>query len=80
MTDSRQQAPAPAQPHEDHGNSVAAWTSVAIIMLGSLLATIAVIVGSTPLFVVGIVIAILGGIAAKVLSAMGFGSAGKQGH
>jgi hypothetical protein len=80
MTDSRQQTPAPAQHHEDHGNSVAAWTSVVIIMLGSLLATIAVIVGSTPLFVVGIVVAILGGIAAKVLSAMGFGSGGKTTH
>ncbi len=61
--------------HEDHGHSVAAWTSVIIIMIGSLIATIAVIIGSTAVFVVGIVIAVLGGVAAKVLSAMGFGSA-----
>lgn len=66
--------------HDNHGQSVASWTSVTIIALGFLLATIAVVAGSIALGVVGAVVVVLGAIAGKVLAAMGFGVSGKPGH
>jgi hypothetical protein len=70
--------PAPAGPHDPygHGNSVAAWTAVGVIMLGALLMCIAVAIGfgASWLFIVGIVVVVLGALSGKVLSAMGFGS------
>ena len=66
--------------HENHGQSVAAWTAVGIIFVGSLIMSIAVVIASVWLFVVGAVIAVAGAISGKVLSAMGFGSSGQPGH
>ena len=66
--------------HGGHGNSVAAWTCVSIIMLGSLLMCLAVAVAATWLFVVGVVVVVLGAISGKVLAAMGFGVTGRPGH
>ncbi|WP_195908223.1 HGxxPAAW family protein [Nostocoides sp. HKS02] len=59
--------------HEDHGHSVAAWTAVIIILVGSAVASVAVIVQSTPIFVVGIVICIIGAVAGKLLGMAGYG-------
>jgi hypothetical protein len=66
--------------HDSHGNSVAAWTAVAIIALGALIATIAVVARIPALGVIAAVIVVIGAIAGKVLSAMGFGVSGKPGH
>ena len=66
--------------HDSHGQSTAAWTAVGIIMVGALVMAIAVVIGSVWLFVVGAVIAVVGGISGKVLSAMGFGKSGRPGH
>lgn len=72
--------PAPARPvqHDPygHGHSVAAWTAVSIVMLGSLLMCIAVALGwdALWLFVVGGVVVFFGPVAGKVLGALGFGS------
>jgi hypothetical protein len=79
---SRQGGPAPhVEPdHDNHGQSVASWTAVGIVMVGALVMAIAVVIASTWLFVVGAVIAVLGGISGKVLSAMGFGKSGRPGH
>ena len=60
--------------HEDHGHSVAAWTAVAIILVGSAVASLAVVVTSTALFVIGLVICVLGAVAGKVLSLAGYGA------
>lgn len=59
-----------------HGHSVAAWTAVCVVMLGSLLMSIAVGIGfqATWLFIVGAVVVAVGAILGKVLGAMGFGS------
>lgn len=62
-----------SEEHENHGKSVANWTGVAVILVGSLLMSIAVIVASTPLFIVGVVVAIGGIVAGKVLSMAGYG-------
>ena len=59
-----------------HGNSVAAWTAVTVIMVGCLLMCLAVAFGwdYVWLFVVGVVVVVLGPVAGKVLGAMGLGS------
>jgi hypothetical protein len=63
-----------------HGNSVAAWTGVAIIMVGFLVMTIAVVARTFPMFIVGAALVPVGAIVGKVLSAMGFGISGRPGH
>jgi hypothetical protein len=68
------------QQHEAHGQSIASWTCVSIIMLGALVMAVAVILTSVWLFVVGAVVVVLGAISGKVLSAMGFGVSGRPGH
>jgi hypothetical protein len=60
--------------HEDHGHSVAAWTAVVIILLGCVVAAWAVLIASPVLFGVGIVIAVLGAVAGKVLGMAGYGA------
>ena len=59
--------------HDNHGHSVAAWSLVAIVLLGSLVSAIAVGIASQWLFFVGIAIAVVGCVVGKVLQAMGFG-------
>lgn len=74
------QHPAPAEQiqHDPygHGHSMAAWTAVSVVMLGSLLMCIGVGIGfaATWLVVVGAVVVAIGGILGKVLTAAGFGS------
>lgn len=68
--------PARVMPHDPygHGHSVAAWTAVGIVMVGSLICAVGFIVANVPVAIVGGVIALLGGPVGKVLGAMGFGS------
>jgi hypothetical protein len=60
--------------HEDHGHSVAAWTAVAIILVGSVVSCWGVLVASAILFWVGIGICVLGAAAGKVLGMAGYGA------
>lgn len=60
--------------HEDHGHSVAAWTAVGIILLGSAIASVAVILPNLLLGIVGAVVIIAGAVAGKVMSMAGYGS------
>ena len=62
--------------HEDHGHSVAAWTAVGIILLGSAIASVAVILPNLLLGIVGAIVIIAGAVAGKVLSMAGYGSSG----
>jgi membrane-bound ClpP family serine protease len=65
--------------HDSHGNSVAAWTAVGLMMVGFLLMALAVVVSTTVLFFVGAAVIVVGAIAGKVMAAMGFGVSGKPG-
>lgn len=65
--------------HEDHGHSVAAWTGVGIILLGSAVASWAVVASSAVLFWVGIAICLIGAVAGKVLSLAGYGGKATDG-
>jgi hypothetical protein len=69
-----------ARQHAAHGQSIASWTCVGLIMLGALVMAIAVIITTVWLFVAGAVVVVLGAISGKVLSAMGFGVSGRPGH
>lgn len=62
----------PGQP--SHGNTIAAWTCVGILMVAAFVMALAVVLASVPLFVVGIVVAVVGLIAGKVLALAGYGS------
>lgn len=59
--------------HEDHGHSVASWTAVAVVLLGSVIAAIGVLVPSLVLGIIGAVVIVLGAISGKVLSMAGYG-------
>ncbi len=59
--------------HEDHGHSVAAWTSVSILMVASLVMAVAIVWPSAGMFIAGVVLALIGIVAGKVLAMAGFG-------
>ena len=60
--------------HEDHGHSVAAWTSVGIILLGAAIMSVAIVFANVPFAVVGGVVVVLGMVAGKVLAMAGYGA------
>ena len=59
--------------HPSHGNSVAAWTCVGLLILAARVGALAVVFGSLLLVVVAIVLAVAGLVAGKVLSLAGYG-------
>lgn len=59
--------------HPSHGNTVAAWTAVGILIVAALVMCIAVAVASVTMFVVGVVIALAGLVTGKVLAMAGYG-------
>lgn len=64
--------------HDSHGNSLAAWVSVGILMLASLVMSFAVFEPNVPLFIGGAVLAVVGLVAGKVLAMAGYGVEGKR--
>ncbi len=60
--------------HEDHGHSVAAWTAVSVLLVGTAVMSWAVVAKSVPLFAVGGVICVVGVVAGKVLGMAGYGA------
>ena len=62
--------------HEDHGHSTAAWTGVGIILLGTAIASVAVVIPNLVLGIVGAVVIVAGVVAGKLLSMAGYGNEG----
>jgi hypothetical protein len=60
---------------DDHGHSVAAWTAVTILIVASAVMSLAVLFPNRWLFVGGVVLAVVGVVAGKVLSMAGHGAA-----
>ncbi|MDF2145803.1 HGxxPAAW family protein [Knoellia sp. p5-6-4] len=60
--------------HEDHGHSVAAWSGVTIILVGSGIAALAVVLARPVLFWIGIAVCVAGAVAGKVLGMAGYGA------
>ncbi len=62
-------------PHDDHGNTPAAWTAAIIMMVASVIGALGIILGNWPLFWIGgIGLVVVGAIAGKVMSMMGYGA------
>ena len=67
--------------HEYHGNTAQNWTAVTIIMIASLIGTIAVVIGNWPIFWIGgIGGVVLGLIVGKVMGMMGMGAPAEDAH
>ena len=67
--------------HEDnHGKNPAAWTMVALVLIGSLVSAIAVVFARPLFFWIGIAIVAAGGIAGLVLRSAGFGQESTSRH
>jgi hypothetical protein len=58
--------------HQD-GQSTAAWTAVAILLLATFLICLAIVIVSWPVAIVGIVLVVVGAAAGKFLAMAGFG-------
>jgi hypothetical protein len=60
--------------HEYHGNTAQNWTAVTIIMIASLIGTVAVVIGNWSMFWIGGVGGVvLGLVVGKVMGMMGMG-------
>lgn len=64
--------------HEDHGHSVAAWTTVGILIVASAIMSAAVLWPNLWLFIGGAALGVVGLVAGKVLSMAGYGAAGRD--
>ncbi len=71
MSSTQEQQNAYVEP--GHGNSVAAWTGVAIILFGSLVGCLAVVWASVIGFILGLIVILVGAIAWPVMVRMGYG-------
>lgn len=63
-----------AEEHENHGHSIAAWTMVGLVMLGSFIISFGVYFGSHALDIIGAIVCAAGVVAGKALSKAGFGA------
>lgn len=63
-------------PPRNHGRTVAAWTTTAIVLVGSVIAAVGLIVAQGWLFWVGAAVAIAGPVVGKVLQVLGHGQGG----
>ena len=61
--------------HDDHGHSLAAWVAVTIMIVAAAIMSAAVLWPNVWLFIGGAVLAVVGGVAGKVLSMAGYGAA-----
>jgi len=60
--------------HDLHGNSPAAWTAVAIVLVAFTVGAIAMVLGPNwVLFWISVAIAVLGALTGKVMQLLGFG-------
>lgn len=63
--------------HDHHGQSLAAWVSVGILLVASALIALSFPLSSRPLLIVGVVLVVVGLVVGKVLASTGYGVGGK---
>ena len=63
----------PAAPNHNHGHTTAAWTTTIGVVVGVLIGAGGTIAAQPWLFWVGLGVAVLGVVAGKVLSVLGYG-------
>lgn len=61
-----------------HGNSPAAWTCVIVMLIGALIASIAFVIASTPIFWAGIAVMFVGLLAGYGMRKAGYGVGGSK--
>lgn len=61
-----------------HGNSPAAWTCVIVMLVGALIASIAFVIASTPIFIAGAAIMVIGLLLGWVMRKAGYGVGGSK--
>ena len=66
----------PSAPPRNHGHTTAAWTTVVLVLVGSTVASVAVLFAWVWLFWVGLAVVALGIAAGKVLQILGHGQGG----
>ncbi len=63
----------PSAPPTNHGNTTAAWVTVLLVVLGGLVAAVAMVIPSVPVVWVGVGIVVAGLVAGRVLKMLGLG-------
>ena len=58
---------------ESHGHSLASWILVAFVLIGSFIASLAIVLTVVWLGVVGVVVVVIGLVVGRVLQMAGFG-------
>jgi len=61
-----------------HGNSPAAWTCVIVMLIGALVASIAFVIASTPIFIGGVAVMVIGLIVGWIMRKAGYGVGGSK--
>ncbi|MCV2394792.1 hypothetical protein OEB99_10775 [Actinotalea sp. M2MS4P-6] len=70
----REQANLPVSaPPANHGNTLAAWVTVVIILIGGLTSTLSIMFSVMPLFWVGLGVVLVGLVVGKVMRMLGMG-------
>lgn len=59
---------------DNHGNTIAAWTAVTVALAGFVVAGIGLMVGSWPMFWIGVALAPFALIVLAALNRMGYGT------
>jgi uncharacterized membrane protein len=67
-----------SQTHNSHGHTPAAWTLVVIVTIAFIVGTLGLVLGSWPMFWVGVGLVVLGGVVGKVMQMMGMGAPRRQ--
>ncbi|HEX8498123.1 MAG TPA: HGxxPAAW family protein [Actinomycetales bacterium] len=62
-----------AESHSNHGNTVAAWTTVGLIMVATLIMCIAVVITSLWVFLAGVAVVGIALVVGKLLANAGYG-------
>lgn len=68
----------PDLPYNNHGNTVASWAMMIIMMLGSIVAAVGFCIASSSILIVGVAVIVIGLVAGIVLRAAGYGQGGKH--
>lgn len=63
----------PASPPRNHGHTPAAWVTVIVVILGSLVTSVALVLGEVWLAWVGVGVVVLGLLVGRVMAMLGFG-------
>jgi len=66
----------PGPPPSNHGRTTAAWVTVTLVLIGSTVASVAVLFALVWLFWVGLAVVVLGTVVGKVLQILGHGQGG----